>query len=249
MFTEEYIKDIHCGSGVLLRRILMNFSKEFINDTNSGSSEFMNWIKTRETDRPNLPTQDGEIDYWEIFMQQQNILISSVDDLKKHRYDVIPSNPRFIENEQKIGKPIIRIYEDEYGISIAYIPNRVETVYFFQKENINSFIKYNESKYLGIYFLVGKDNNKNTRVYVGQSQEISTRLNQHINKKKFWIDTYVLVSITNSLNKAQGDYLEKKFIELLLKSPEITLDNTYTYQKNNKNTASKNSGSGKTVSN
>ncbi len=70
----------------------------------------------------------------------------------------------------------------------------------------------------GIYFLTGPDpdNSSRTMVYVGESDNVGTRLKQH-NKdevKDFWERAFIITSKDQNLTKAHARYLEGRFISI-----------------------------------
>ena len=77
-----------------------------------------------------------------------------------------------------------------------------------EKEHINN---------PGIYFLIAHYEDE-TRIYVGKSQNIFQRIQEHIIKKDFWDECYIFVTDNNSFNMATVDYLEHLFIQKVKKS-------------------------------
>lgn len=61
--------------------------------------------------------------------------------------------------------------------------------------------------------------------YVGEADAVRSRLDQHQREKDFWTDAYVLTTTDNSLNKAQGRYLESELLRLARDADLATLDN------------------------
>jgi hypothetical protein len=68
----------------------------------------------------------------------------------------------------------------------------------------------------GVYVLVGPevDGPRPQRVYVGEGDEVRTRLDSHHRDKDFWTHAYVLTTKDDSLNKAHVRYLESRLLEL-----------------------------------
>lgn len=66
----------------------------------------------------------------------------------------------------------------------------------------------------GIYFLIGeKDEVGKPSVYIGESEVLLTRLNEHNKMKEFWNLVICFVSEKNNLNKAHIKYLEYRACE------------------------------------
>lgn len=87
-------------------------------------------------------------------------------------------------------------------------------VYKVSRNELHEFEKRDDSKNTGIYFLFGKDDNNNTTIYVGEAENIISRLKQHILDKNYWNDAVAIISNNNFLNKAHIKYLENEFYTL-----------------------------------
>lgn len=80
----------------------------------------------------------------------------------------------------------------------------------------------------GVYVLVGpndRDTAKRTRLYVGESDVVRTRVDGHFKEKDFWTRAYVFTTKDDSLNKAHVRFLEAKLIGQALAAGVATLDN------------------------
>jgi hypothetical protein len=80
----------------------------------------------------------------------------------------------------------------------------------------------------GVYLLLGKDEEGNELVYIGEAETILTRLNQHISSKDFWNETIVFVSKDDNLNKAHIKYLENRLFEIAISVNRYKIENTIT---------------------
>lgn len=87
-------------------------------------------------------------------------------------------------------------------------------VYKISRNELNEFSKRSDSEYTGVYFLLGKDDENNDTVYVGEAEKMIVRLKQHIKDKNYWNDCIVVLSKDNILNKAHVKFLENKFYML-----------------------------------
>ena len=89
-------------------------------------------------------------------------------------------------------------------------------VYKLSRTELNKFSSRSDANYTGVYFLFAKDNDNNDLIYVGEAEEIYTRLKQHIfdNSLPDWTECIVVTNKDNNLNKAHVKYLESKFYEL-----------------------------------
>jgi hypothetical protein len=82
----------------------------------------------------------------------------------------------------------------------------------------------------GVYLLVSTSDivGEPTKIYVGETQSLATRLGQHLGSKDFWQRAYVLTSKVEeeSLNKAHVGFLEARLIEIAKKGLRVEIINT-----------------------
>ncbi len=84
----------------------------------------------------------------------------------------------------------------------------------------------------GVYFLIGeKDEVGKPKVYIGESEILSARLNEHNRKKDFWNQAICFVSEKNNLNKAHIKYLENHASEKAKIVNRCVLENSNTPAK------------------
>lgn len=78
----------------------------------------------------------------------------------------------------------------------------------------------------GVYVLWGTgETGQLPRVYVGQSDVVQPRLDQHSKQKDFWTHAAVFTSKDQNLNKAHVRYLEARLVELAAEAKRAELDN------------------------
>lgn len=79
----------------------------------------------------------------------------------------------------------------------------------------------------GVYILTGPetDGKRLVRAYVGEGDSVRTRIDQHFREKEFWTEAFIFTTTDNSLNKAQGRYLEAWLLQLAKEADVATLDN------------------------
>ncbi len=80
----------------------------------------------------------------------------------------------------------------------------------------------------GIYLLLGKDEENNELIYLGEAENILKRLSQHLIQKDFWNEVIVFVSKDNNLNKAHAKYLEFRLHEIAAKCGRYVIQNGNT---------------------
>ncbi|ADB41866.1 GIY-YIG nuclease family protein [Spirosoma linguale] len=80
----------------------------------------------------------------------------------------------------------------------------------------------------GIYLLLGKDEEGQDQVYIGEAETILKRLNQHLTQKDFWNEAVIFVSKDENLNKAHIKYLESRLYEIAKTANRYKIANTVT---------------------
>ena len=79
----------------------------------------------------------------------------------------------------------------------------------------------------GVYLLVGNDEGLLPDLYVGEADQIRSRLDCHYSddKKEFWQKTFIFTTRGTPLNKAQVKFLEANLLELASTSGRSNLKN------------------------
>lgn len=84
----------------------------------------------------------------------------------------------------------------------------------------------------GVYFLFGRDDeNDKPLVYIGEAENIISRLKQHLDKKENWNEAIVFISKDSNLNKAHIKFLEHKFYTIARQCDRYSIDNSNTPTK------------------
>lgn len=80
----------------------------------------------------------------------------------------------------------------------------------------------------GVYLLVGQDGDPLPKLYVGEAEEVKTRLDRHYadNHFDFWQQAIVFTTKGTPLNKAEVKYLEARLLRLARKYGRSKLQNT-----------------------
>lgn len=107
------------------------------------------------------------------------------------------------------------IHDDTYPNSIKTITYGLTTVKvsIFSKSSLHEFVK-NNSNSCALYFLYNEPRYGEPSLYIGETEKIVDRLNQHDKTKLFWTHTIVFQEISGKLNKAHYKYLENKTFKL-----------------------------------
>lgn len=82
----------------------------------------------------------------------------------------------------------------------------------------------------GVYFLVGKsDDQMRDRIYIGESEDVLKRINEHIMKKdqewQDWSECVIFTSSDDQLNKAKIKYLESSLYTLAIDADRAEVNN------------------------
>ncbi len=81
-----------------------------------------------------------------------------------------------------------------------------------------------EASYAGVYLLLGERDGE-PLAYVGEGEEISSRIKSHDVNKDWWTTVVLVTTAGNKLNKAHARYLEARLIEQARKIGRTPLDN------------------------
>jgi hypothetical protein len=79
----------------------------------------------------------------------------------------------------------------------------------------------------GIYFLFGINDESNTPlVYIGESEDVLKRLQQHLEEKDYWNEAVIFISKDDNLNKAHIKYLENEFYTMAKEAARYEIKNS-----------------------
>lgn len=119
-----------------------------------------------------------------------------------------------LKNDNPTG--IIQANVDEWiGVSYKIPRNKIKEAK--ELKNIDNS---------GVYILFGIDEETGeNRAYIGEAEDIYSRLLQHYKLKEFWTECIVFISQDNSLNKAHIKYIENKLYEKAYKTERYKIEN------------------------
>lgn len=102
------------------------------------------------------------------------------------------------------------------GLVTAEIMNWTGHVLVAQRSGLGELLKREEASRTGVYLLMGDDPDSlgGQKVYVGEGDDVSSRLRQHESGKDFWERVVVLTNKDANLTKAHGRYLEARLLEM-----------------------------------
>lgn len=128
----------------------------------------------------------------------------------------------------KFGKTIkiFLIDGDPNGRLSCELSNWTGKAYKIPRIKIKECSDRSELQTTGIYLLFGKDEEHNELAYIGETEKILDRLNQHVTQKDFWNEAIVFISKDENLNKAHIKYLENRLYEIAKKANRYKIENS-----------------------
>jgi hypothetical protein len=128
----------------------------------------------------------------------------------------------------KLGKTI-QIYlpgGNPRGMKIAEITSRTVQVVLVPCANLEMTAQRPELSNVGVYFLVGAEDEENLPVvYVGEAEDCLMRLRQHNKAKDFWQVALVCISRTQYFTKAHVRFLEWYAHQAICRAGRFRLEN------------------------
>ena len=115
---------------------------------------------------------------------------------------------------------------DPNGLRIIENMNWTGTGAAFPRDKWASALKHGDIKKPGIYILWGYSNSAEDprpRVYIGEGDNVSDRIDSHLEHKDFWGNAIVFTS--NNLNKAYIRYIESMLITRAKKYKRCVVEN------------------------
>lgn len=116
---------------------------------------------------------------------------------------------------------------DPNGRWICELSNWTGIAYKIPRNMIKESDNRRELSSPGIYFLFGRDDeNDKPLVYIGEAENIISRLKQHLDKKENWNEAIAFISKDSNLNKAHIKYLEHQFYTIAKTCGRYSVDNS-----------------------
>jgi hypothetical protein len=112
------------------------------------------------------------------------------------------------------------------GVRIAEITTRIVQALAFPRAQLDAALARDEAGRVALYFLLGQtDEQVRPTVYIGQTEDIPTRMRDHNAKKDFWQTAIWVTSSTQSFTQAHIRYLEWFSIKTTREAGRFALDN------------------------
>lgn len=112
------------------------------------------------------------------------------------------------------------------GLMTAEILNWTGHMLRGRRKDLGRIKNREEAQRTGVYILLGPDDTGGLAVYIGEGDNVVTRLAQHDAKKDFWEDVVIITSKDMNLTKAHVRYLESELIKLAKSIGRVTLLNS-----------------------
>ena len=110
------------------------------------------------------------------------------------------------------------------GMLTAEMFNWTGHVLMLPRTQLPEALKRPETGYAGVYLLLGEGEGE-PLAYVGESEDIGSRIKTHDVNKDWWTTAVLVVTAGNKLNKAHARYLEARLIEEARAVGRTRLDN------------------------
>lgn len=122
-----------------------------------------------------------------------------------------------IEPKMAIGKTITMFLVDgtTTGITTCELSNWTGKALKIPRTHIKQAKERDELNGTGVYILLWHDEvSGKPMAYIGESELISKRLEQHLSREEYWTEAIVFVSKDDNLNKAHIKYLENSLYSI-----------------------------------
>lgn len=110
------------------------------------------------------------------------------------------------------------------GIRIVEKSNWTGKAVVAGRSQLKDALKRPELAGPGVYILTGPGSGIARRIYIGESDTLSTRLNQH-QSREFWTQFIAFASTNEGLNKASIRYLETRLVTLAREANQWEVEN------------------------
>jgi len=126
------------------------------------------------------------------------------------------------------GKSVIQYYPngDAGGLMCIELSNWSGLGFRIPRAQLAGAINLEYVNTPGVYILLGSNEEDEPMAYVGKSEAILKRLNDHAVKKDFWTEAIAFVSKDGHLNAGHIGWLESTIYKLVASARRVKLENT-----------------------
>lgn len=113
------------------------------------------------------------------------------------------------------------------GLRLIDRPGWTGSLLIAPRADFSALQSREEVRRTGVYVLTGPDadGDRTSRIYVGESDDVRRRLDDHQANKDFWTQALVITTSDLSLNKAHVRYLEARLLQIAAEARNAALDN------------------------
>ena len=113
------------------------------------------------------------------------------------------------------------------GMLTAEVFNWTGHVLRAPRTQIREALARDEARRTGVYLLLGEVDGR-ARLYVGEAEDIGSRLRDHVKAKEWWEQVILITTTGDALHKAHVKYLEARLVEIARDVGAIALENGNT---------------------
>ena len=137
--------------------------------------------------------------------------------------------------QTKYGKTIklFLMDADPEGRIICELSNWTGKAYRIPRGKVKDCANRPELKSTAVYILFGRPESSSgkSRAYIGEAENVYSRLVQHVSEKEFWNEAVVFISKDENLNKAHIKYIESRLYDLAVNAGRFKVENGNTPTK------------------
>lgn len=112
------------------------------------------------------------------------------------------------------------------GIKMAELVNKTIQSVSCPRRRVPELSQLQESQKPGVYFLFGQDEETgDNKVYIGETENVYSRLQNHVTNKEFWNEVIFFVSKDENLTKAHIRFLESRLVQIARSTKRYIIEN------------------------
>lgn len=105
------------------------------------------------------------------------------------------------------------------ALKTAELSNWSGKAYIGERKHVSVLKHFEETSAPGVYVLISDSHeNVQSKIYIGEADDVQSRLEEHIRKKEWWDSFVLFVSKDSNLTKSHARYLEKSLYDSANKS-------------------------------
>jgi hypothetical protein len=112
---------------------------------------------------------------------------------------------------------------DATKVSQARITTEAIRIIYVAKSEVEN--RKSDLDKIGCYILTGLDSSGEKMVYIGESENVYTRLQEHKKKKDFWDGVFAIQNLSGTFDKAHLTFLEQLMIQTAVETDRFKVEN------------------------